>query len=189
MYCTHCGAVIPDGAKFCTRCGAKVESAAKGNVQPEEVSAKGSVPPGTAAARAAQAPPKKHRVLKILGTLGRAVIAIVVLLLIIGYVLDGPVRSVKNSTMNGYPGKTVGEAFDSYFDNPEWSSYKNDGMQYVEFSGTFDNSGDESTVDVIFLVDEDTAQIESFYVDGLDLCQMSDLGALSMLGMLEAIYE
>ena len=29
MHCTHCGALLPDNAKFCTSCGEPVQSAAE----------------------------------------------------------------------------------------------------------------------------------------------------------------
>ena len=53
MFCTHCGAQIPDGSKFCTVCGAKVVAASTPLERPDAAStAQAATPAGPTAADA-----------------------------------------------------------------------------------------------------------------------------------------
>ena len=65
MFCTSCGAQMPDGIKFCTRCGASLSTSMAGNTTPPPASGETSHPTargGSYAARFINEPsPVPHR--------------------------------------------------------------------------------------------------------------------------------
>lgn len=65
------------------------------------------------------------------------------------------ILAVKEGTLENYPGKAVGETFDSYFSSPEWNdvSVKED-KEIVEFTGHFLYKQEEMATTIQFLVDE-----------------------------------
>ena len=55
-FCTHCGAQIPDGAKFCTSCGAPLAAAPAANPAPQAAPAAQPAQPGWSQPRATTTP-------------------------------------------------------------------------------------------------------------------------------------
>lgn len=54
----------------------------------------------------------------------------------IAHAADTSVATVKNGTLDDYPGYLIGDAFDAYFSNGSWASFTgNDGNTYVNFTG------------------------------------------------------
>ena len=98
---------------------------------------------------------------------------------------DATVSLVKNGHLNNYPANTVGEAFDSFFSNPQWKSFTADkGKQVVEFAGKCMCFEKEATVKMQFVVSDDkTFEIE--YLDVNDIPQ----SRLLMAALLSKVYE
>lgn len=61
---------------------------------------------------------------------------------------DEHVLSVKNGTNSNYPGKTYGEAFDSYFDSPAWKYFKGI-KEGTDEDGDGKPDSEEEDVDVV----------------------------------------
>ena len=98
---------------------------------------------------------------------------------------DKTVSLVKNGHLNNYPASTVGEAFDSFFSNPQWKSFTSDkGKRVVEFAGKCMYFEKEVTVKMQFVVSDDkTFEIE--YLDVNDIPQ----NRLLMAALLSKVYE
>ena len=56
MFCTNCGAQVPDGQKFCTNCGVKLQPAEQAE-QPSQAADSSSIKETTYARFAAICPP------------------------------------------------------------------------------------------------------------------------------------
>ncbi len=102
------------------------------------------------------------------------VLIIVGIVLIIGVILglfnsnSSPVDLVKNGTFNDYPKITVGKAFDKFFANPKWSSFKEDNSQIVEFKGNASLDEKPVTLEMQFEVKNNGFNVIWFAIDGED---------------------
>lgn len=189
MYCSNCGTKIPDGALFCPNCGQKVKDAVQPAAGSEKATAAAQPAPAAAAAPAKE---KTHfSVGKVFKGIGTVIAILIVILAVMMYLEERPINVVKSGTLDAFPDKTVGDAFEGYFENTSWDTYEEDGDQYVEFVGDFpsDNTLDASRARVLFLVDGNNGEITSFIVDGIDILAFEDLGTLSMYGYLTEIYQ
>lgn len=95
-----------------------------------------------------------------------------------------PGTGVRNAYLTQYSDKvTVEEAFDNFFANGKWSTYKADGYSYVTFTGTCEYLGERVDARITFQITG-----EKFRVDRLDIngVEQSDL---ILAVMLEKIYE
>lgn len=123
---------------------------------------------------------KAARVVKI----AEAVIVVLIILTIL--VRSGiftPGSMVRNGYLTRYSSTvTVGEAFDSFFAHPQWSSTKNGDTEYVIFTGQFLRDGEPADARITFDVRGDSFSVSGIDVDGI---------SLNVLGwpLLEAVYE
>lgn len=99
-------------------------------------------------------------------------------------IFGGNVTAIKESYLSEYSHSlTIGDAFEEFFTNPEWESYKDGIQEYVDFKGVCSYGGENATVIITFLMNEDTFVIDKVTVDG------RNLSILEQALLLEAIYE
>ncbi len=94
---------------------------------------------------------------------------IVIPILTSGGIGDKYIQIVKNGTLNTYPQKTVGEAFDGYLDNPKWESgLSEDKQRFVNVKGGILYYEKEAEIVVQFLVNEeyDSFQYNACEING-----------------------
>lgn len=99
---------------------------------------------------------------------------------------DQYVQMVKEGTLNGYPQKTVGEAFDGFLKNPKWESgLSDDDQRFVNVTGKILYYDEEVNLAVQFIVDEKSGSFE------YNACRINDVpqNNLTFWGLLEAIYD
>jgi hypothetical protein len=122
-----------------------------------------------------------------------AVLSIAVVLIIGAVVLNHSsilnsreVNLVRNGTLQAFPDKTVGRAFDDALHNTKWESITaSDGNTYVNVKGRAIYIGREVEVAVQFRVDYDAGafEIHAFEIDGVPQ------GLLILWGLLDSLYE
>lgn len=96
------------------------------------------------------------------------------------------INAVKNGYPNAYPDQTYGEAFESFFENPEWTYFKStDGLDIVGFSGDYQNSFSETPVTFQFTLSEDGDTMEVTY------CELNGepQSQLALAIMIAAVFE
>lgn len=117
-------------------------------------------------------------------------VVIVVISIVVGSNLDSvadivqPGAGVRNAYLTQYSDKvTVEKAFDHFFSNGKWDTYKADGYSYVTFTGTCEYLGKPADARITFQITG-----ENFRVDRLDIngVEQSDF-ILAVL--LEKVYE
>lgn len=156
MFCSKCGSQLPEGAVFCQKCGAKL-SYENMRQQPLEASAK--APKKAAESVGSMAQPqivpsdvsKKKKTGKLPVIIGIAAL-IIVAAIIIAVNWEGKVdyaATVKAytpfATNYGMP-YTCEEVFDQYFDSLEWKVHEDDGIHYVDVSGTSRGTDDKFAI-------------------------------------------
>lgn len=95
-----------------------------------------------------------------------------------------PGANVRNAYLSQYSEKvTIEEAFDDFFSNGKWSTYKEDGYSYVLFTGTCEYLGKKADVRVTFKITG-----ENFTVDSLDINGRTQ-NDLILYSLLSAVYE
>ncbi len=143
MKCTKCGKEIDNDSKFCDGCGETVVAA----VTPEEK------------------PKKKKPLGIIIGCVALAVVAVVLMIIFLGGGDDEYVKGIKTGVFEEFPEPTIGEAFESFFDDPEWDSFTTEeGLTVVEFNGVCTLDGEEADCCVQFLIAED-GSFETYYAE------------------------
>lgn len=114
MFCSKCGAQIPDNAKFCDKCGAPITPLNTEVKQQAEAAAP------TAAVNPVQASSQKKKVWPFI------VVAIVVVIALIMFFGGGgidPVETVKQGCLTQYSSTiTIEEALNNRFNDGTWSS-------------------------------------------------------------------
>lgn len=192
MFCGNCGKEVAAGAKFCANCGAAVNgSPASVSTQPD-ISSGGPIEPpvqneateriiptAPVMSRPAEQAPnhstdKKGGKSKKKGII-IAIAVVAVIILVSTLFGNNPVNTVKTGKLNQYPEQTVGDAFADFFSNPEWTSYKQDGDTYVKFTGKCTFYGEMVNAKVIFLMDGNKFQIDSFKVGNQNVTSAYDL--------------
>lgn len=164
MTCKKCGKELADGTKKCDGCG-------------EKVKLKFSDLPATE---------KKKRAI-----IGGVCFVIAIVLVIAGAIggmnkTDKYILAVTEGTLDDFSDKTVGEAFDDFFDDPEWKSFTDDKDRIiVEFNGGCTWHNEEANCCIQFEVDEDGEEFEIYYAD-IDEEVLNDF---EIVEMLEVIYE
>lgn len=78
---------------------------------------------------------------------------------------------------------TIEDAFEGFFDNGKWSTYKDKEYSYVVFTGSCEYLGERADVKVTFKITG-----ENFIVDSLDL-NGREQSELILYGLLLAVYE
>lgn len=100
---------------------------------------------------------------------------------------DKYVRMVKTATLEAFPQKTVGDAFDDYLKNPKWESgLSEDGIRYVNVSGKILIYGEETDIAVQFVFKDEKAGMFSYNACKLNGIPQNDL---FVWGLMEAIYN
>lgn len=100
---------------------------------------------------------------------------------------DKYVRMVKTATLEAYPQKTVGDAFDDYLKNPKWESgLSEDGIRFVNVSGKILIYGKETDIVVQFVIKDEKAGIFSYNACELNGVPQNDL---FVWGLLEVVYN
>ena len=176
MFCRQCGSELSHGAKFCTSCGAVVS-----DINGNHTCGAGTHPAQSAVDHSSiNTPDQKSRKVKNLIMIAIGVIAGIVILLF----LNDPINTVKNGTLNHYPDQTVGEAFEGFFSNPQWTSYRKDGDTYVKFTGGCTLYGERVYAKIVFLVDGNDFSIDSCRIGDMNITTVYEMESI-----LDVIYE
>lgn len=100
---------------------------------------------------------------------------------------DKYVRMVKTATLEAFPQKTVGDAFDDYLKKPKWESgLSEDGIRFVNVSGKILIYGEETDIAVQFVFKDEKAGMFSYNACKLNGIPQNDL---FVWGLMEAIYN
>ncbi|MCM1191283.1 MAG: zinc ribbon domain-containing protein [Butyrivibrio sp.] len=214
MFCIKCGAEAPDGTEFCQKCGARLTAGtpaagADNSTAGVGNSTTGGVKPaagaGNSAAAASVDPARqpgnsfgdasgKKKRKKWPVVLGVA--AGLFLLFIVAAMLgsggekaknDKYVQMIKNGTLDDYPQKTVGDAFDDYLGSPKWESgIAEDGTRVVNVTGEIMYYDKKTDILVQFVFEDEEEGIFSYYA-----CELNGVpqNNLFFWGLLEAIYN
>jgi len=80
------------------------------------------------------------------------------------------VLKIKNSHLTQFDSRrTIGEVFDRYFDDPEWSSYKTGSTTYIEFSGYCYYYDSWVRARIVFELDGDYFFVDDIRLNGTSL--------------------
>lgn len=100
---------------------------------------------------------------------------------------DKYVRMVKTATLEAYPQKTVGDAFDDYLKKPKWESgLSEDGVRFVNVSGKILYYDKEADIVVQFVFEDEKAGTFSYNACELNGIPQNDL---FVWGLLEVVYN
>ena len=98
--------------------------------------------------------------------------------------LGGNANNIKNSYLTQYSSTiTIGDAFEDFFSSGKWKNYEEGIQEYVDFSGVCYYDGEEVTVVITFLINEDSFVIDSITKNGRELYPIEEYA------LLEAIYS
>lgn len=103
-----------------------------------------------------------------------------------GIILDiiKPGYTVRDSHFSQYSDRvTIEEAFDNYFSNGKWSTYKSEGYKYVVFTGSCMFADEPADARIVFKITGQRFIADSLEINGVDM------GALMLASMLDDIYE
>lgn len=79
------------------------------------------------------------------------------------YNIVQPGASVRGAYLTQYSDTvTIEEAFDNYFDNGKWSTYKSEGYSYVVFTGVCEYAGEDADIRITFELTGETLSLRSF---------------------------
>ena len=100
--------------------------------------------------------------------LGLGIGCIVILILISMVSCDSnKIEQVTKGHLKNYPDVTVGEVFNDYMGDEEWSYIKENGIEKVKVTGNIIYLGEESFAEVTFKLNkDDTFRVMSLEVDG-----------------------
>ena len=100
--------------------------------------------------------------------LGLGIGCIVILILISMVSCDSnKIEQVTKGHLKNYPDVTVGEVFNDYMGDEEWSYVEEDGIEKVKVTGTIMYLDEESYAEVTFKLNkDDTFRVISLKVDG-----------------------
>lgn len=95
-----------------------------------------------------------------------------------------PGASVRNAYLSQYSEKvTIENAFDNFFENGKWSTYKKEGYSYVLFTGTCEYYGKKADARISFKITG-----ENFIVDSLDINGQAQ-NDLMLYSLLSTVYK
>lgn len=179
MFCKKCGKEIAEGLTTCPECNATTQAA-----QLPAESAAGGVKGFVDGYKNFGSLSKNSKIIHI----AVPVVAVVVIVLLFSLIFsDKYVSMVKDGHLTKFSkSETVGEAFDDFFANPEWESFKSEkGDRIVEFNGECEYFDEDVKVCIQFEIDEDDDSFEIEYAD-IDGDAMSEI---ELYALLEAVYE
>lgn len=82
---------------------------------------------------------------------------------------DKYVQTVKSGTMGNHKNVEVGKAFDQFFSDGAWHSFKSaDGQRVVEFSGNANWKNKPANFKFQFIVQENTFQLHTIAINGIE---------------------
>lgn len=115
-------------------------------------------------------------------------VILVVALVLYSTVLLAPVldetAKVKEAYLTQYSSEiTVGEAFNGFFENPEWTSYQEGSQELIDFQGSCLVDNESAVVRITFGIYGDQFSVDSVKINGTEI---SDLLSASLFS---AIYE
>ena len=93
------------------------------------------------------------------------------------------IASVKNGHLSGWPDVEIGDAFEDFFANTEWESFKEDGDTIVEFRGECTWYDEPADAKIQFTVEDDEFEITHFRIGG------ETLNSIEMVAVLAKIME
>jgi hypothetical protein len=99
---------------------------------------------------------------------------------------DRYVKMVKGGTLDGYPQKTVGRAFDDFLNNPKWESgLSEEGERFVNVKGGILYLDEKANIVVQFIIDKDNNRFSynASKINGVPL------NNFLWWGLLETIYD
>lgn len=130
-YCKKCGKEVDEGNVFCTSCGIPIDENTEridyDRFNPNEPPTLQLQSQSYSTNQLLQNAPKKSprnytTVIAALAVFGVVAVAIVVITMFSWVIPKNIyVNIVKSGTFNSYPEQTVGKAFGTFFDSPEWS--------------------------------------------------------------------
>lgn len=103
-----------------------------------------------------------------------------------GIILDiiKPGYTVRDSHFSQYSDRvTIEEAFDNYFSNGKWSTYKSEGYKYVVFTGSCMFADEPADARIVFKITGQQFRADSLEINGVDM------GALMLASLLDDVYE
>lgn len=179
MFCKKCGKEIADGLTTCPECNAATE-ASQVSPAPEAKGAKGFI--------------DGYKNFGSLSTTSKIihiavpVVAIIVVALVLSLLFSKDyIGTIKGETLDDFSKTvTIGEAFDEFFEDPEWKTFEaENGRRVVEFNGKCEFYGEKVNccVQFEFNKDEDYFEIEYMDIDG------ESLADYEIVEVLEVIYE
>lgn len=120
--------------------------------------------------------------------IGIALVCVIVCVIVLkpDFVSDifQPGAGVRNAHLSQYSDEvTIEEAFQDFFANEKWSTYKSDGYSYVVFTGTCEYDGEPADAQITFKITGD-----NFHIDHLDLNGVEQNDLILAL-MLAKVYE
>lgn len=179
MFCKKCGKEIAEGLTTCPECNATTQAA-----QLPAENAAGGVKGFVDGYKDFGSLSKNSKIIHI----AVPVVAVIVVAVVLSLIFSKDyVAMVKDSTLDDYSKTvTVGEAFDEFFSDPEWETFKSeDGDRIVEFNGECEYYGEKVNCCVQFEIsdDDDYFEVEYMDIDG------ESLNRLEIRAMLEVIYE
>lgn len=209
MFCFKCGENLPDEAEFCIKCGTKTVTTIKKmqtNIQtvynnqqeyqtipqPQLYQQPNyqNMPYGVQQNK----PPVFGKTLKIIGI-------IFVVLFVIGLFIEEETTVtvkvndydlIRNSYLNEYSTtKTINEAFNNYFSNPQWKDSVQDGQAYVIFKGYCTFLGDNTQTTITFWIDKnkDLFNVEHIQMGMFSWEQDNVLDVVLIIGFLTEVFE
>ncbi|MGL4373977.1 MAG: hypothetical protein ACRCS6_09360, partial [Turicibacter sp.] len=99
---------------------------------------------------------------------------------------DSEITYIQGSTIENYESKTVGEAFQDFFDKPTWTYFETDsGHDIVEFEGLANLNGTKATFLLQFTVYEDDDYFEITYYE-INGAQQT---YYDLIDLLDVVYE
>ena len=119
----------------------------------------------------------------ILGLIG-ALVAVFITVLVNNGIIGDESKGIKDSYLSEYSEtETIGEAFENFFDDTSWKSYKDGALQLVDFKGECLWLDERVTVIFTFVVEDDEFHISELKMNG------EPMPDIFVLGLLEAIYS
>lgn len=131
---------------------------------------------------------RKHKVISLVLS---AATVLLVAVIVMAYVFPGSLQriakpgiEVREAYLTQYSNTvTVEEAFENFFKNGKWSTYKERGYSYVVFTGECEYLGEPADVRVTFKITG-----EQFIVDSLDVNGQTQ-NDIILYGLLSKVYE